>query len=462
MATADYLKRRGHTWFVRVQIPKHLWKAAGGQREYVKSLKTRDLSEANRLKHAYVAAFKRKIDALERGKPSEALAEIYEKALAWRETMERHKGQVLWVEPDGTPFYLTDEFIDQIADETEDFIAAHGQKAGEAFYKIAKGEGTLLSPQVDTWLAEQGDRITEQTKAQHQMVVRAFTAWAGAGVLIEDVTRRYAGEFVSHLLAPASGLSRKTAQRYVSSMSSLWTWLEARGLAQSNPWTRHGIAKKAKRGEAVPRKQWSDPALVKLLSGDYTPRYTEILHDLAKLALVTGARLDELCALKVDDVQKREDGWWITIAGGKTEAAVRDVPVHNSAAHILERRHKSAKRFLFDALIPGGPDKKRSWNVSKAFGHYTRDLDLGAARHTFHELRNTFVEAMEAAEVAESTTKLIVGHARSSMTYGRYSKGQRVELRKAINKLHYTDSVMRLIRKPTQEEHTSSRSKKNR
>jgi hypothetical protein len=61
MATTDYLKRRGETWFVRVQIPKHLWKAAGGKREYVKTLKTRDLSEANRLKHPYVAAFKERI-----------------------------------------------------------------------------------------------------------------------------------------------------------------------------------------------------------------------------------------------------------------------------------------------------------------------------------------------------------------------------------------------------------------
>ena len=34
-------------------------------------------------------------------------------------------------------------------------------------------------------------------------------------------------------------------------------------------------------------------------------------------------------------------------------------------------------------------------------------------------------------------SKLIVGHARHSMTYGRYSKGERVKLRDAINVLHY-------------------------
>jgi integrase len=185
---------------------------------------------------------------------------------------------------------------------------------------------------------------------------------------------------------------------------------------------------------------------------DLTPRYTETLHDLVKLALVTGARLDELCALKVSDVQERPDGWWISIAAGKTVAAVRDIPVHNSVAHVLERRLTHSKSFLFEGLVPGGPDKKRSWNVSKAFGHYTRSLDLGEARHTFHELRNTFIEAMEAVDVPESTTKLIVGHKRLSMTYGRYSKGLRLQLRDAINKLDYSAAVMRLIRKPTQVE----------
>src|SRR5690348_13689934 len=51
------------------------------------------------------------------------------------------------------------------------------------------------------------------------------------------------------------------------------------------------------------------------------------------------------------------------------------------------------------ASCQGGLDKKRSWNVSKAFGHYTKKLELGEQRQVFHALRNTFTEAMEAAEV---------------------------------------------------------------
>jgi len=195
---------------------------------------------------------------------------------------------------------------------------------------------------------------------------------------------------------------------------------------------------------------------------DFTPRYTVPLHDLYRLALVTGARLDELCALKSSDVHELQDGWWIEIQQGKTEAAVRKVPIHDSAAHVLAGRSRGSRGFLFEGLVPGGPDKKRSWNVSKAFGHYTRKLDLGEARQTFHSLRNTFVEVMEGAEVPLSTIELIIGHARQSLAFGGYSKGQRVQLRDAINKLHYSSDVMRLIRSATQEDQAPKTTAKKR
>jgi integrase len=119
---------------------------------------------------------------------------------------------------------------------------------------------------------------------------------------------------------------------------------------------------------------------------------------------------------------------------------------------VLRRRCKSSRGYIFEGLAPGGPDKKRSWNVSKAFGHYTRKLDLGDKRQTFHSLRKTFTEVMEEAEVPESTTKLLIGHARKSLTYGLYSKGERVKLRKSINKLRYAGAVMRLIREASHKE----------
>src|SRR5262249_53953182 len=166
------------------------------------------------------------------------------------------------------------------------------------------------------------------------------------------------------------------------------------------------------------------------------------IHDLVRLALVTGARLNELCSLKTSDAQKRQDGWWIVIREGKSQAAVREVPIHESAAHVLEHRQGAPDGFLFPGLSPGGPDGKRSWNVSKAFRRYCSKMGFNDETLVFHSLRKTFTEVMEAAEVPESTVKLLIGHTRSSLTYGGYSQGQRVKLRKIIRKLKYSRPVM--------------------
>jgi len=98
MALTDYLKLRGRTWYVRVQIPHSLWAAAGGRREYVKTLRTGDFNTANRLKHAHIAAFQQRIKALEKYKPN-PLADVHEKALAFRDALEKHKGErIHWVD----------------------------------------------------------------------------------------------------------------------------------------------------------------------------------------------------------------------------------------------------------------------------------------------------------------------------------------------------------------------------
>src|SRR5262249_26384738 len=199
-----------------------------------------------------------------------------------------------------------------------------------------------------------------------------------------------------------------------------------------------------------PRNQWKDEQLVKLLAGEATPQYTMTLHDLVRLALVTGARLDELCSLKTLDAEKRTDGWWIVIREGKSQAAVREVPIHESAAHVVERRQGAPDGFLFTGLSSGGPDGKRSWNVSKAFGRYCSKIGFNDEALVFHSLRKTFTEVMEAAEVPETTVKLLIGHTRSSLTYGDYSQGERVKLRKIIRKLRYSRAVMDAIRHPSQ------------
>ena len=271
----------------------------------------------------------------------------------------------------------------------------------------------------------------------------ASSQWAGSdAATIEGITRLKTGSYLSELLTQGD-LARSTIKRHFSSLSSFFQWVVSRGYAKENPFEGHKIGGKRKASEG--RKGLSDVELKKLLSGTSTEHYNETLHDLIRLALVTGARLNELCELKSSDVIRRDDGWWVTVTEGKTAAAARSIPLHCSVNAIIEKRLKNKGQHLFEGLVPGGPDKKRMWYVSKVFARYRKTVGVQERWKDFHALRNTFIEVMEGADVPESTVKLIVGHKRQSMTFGHYSKGTRVNLREASNKLAYNPEIMTLI-----------------
>jgi integrase len=80
--------------------------------------------------------------------------------------------------------------------------------------------------------------------------------------------------------------------------------------------------------------------------------------------------------------------------------------------------------WLFPALKPGGPDKKRGWYMSRAFG--TRRRALGVVRLDpktgkdtidFHSFRRTAIKCLENARVPQSEAAQVVGHERAGITF---------------------------------------------
>ena len=433
-----YLVKQHNTYSVVVEVPKRL-QAKAGQKRFKVSLKTGNLAEANRLKHSHVAEFLRRIEALAKSFDPKAI--VMKDAKEWRaELATASKAE----NEHGASIY--GELLDQVKELSRQ-LADKDEALAQAFHQTATGEGTLLKDLYPTWIAESTE--TGQTKSQHGSATRRYIAWAGEFVTVEETNRRKAGEYVSELIAN-SGLARRTIKRHLSSLSSLWQWLESKDYAkqESNPWLRQKTGSKSAKGKTRYRKVLEEEALLRLLNGRYsTPRYAQVLHDMLRLALLQGGRLDELCAMKRSEVHKRADGYWLEIVTGKTRASVREIPVHPLAVPIIERRLKDKDTHLFKGLLPGGPDDKRSWYVSKAYGRYrnSKSVDVKGKGRDFHALRNTFITYMEGLKVAESTVKLLVGHERVSMTYGHYSDGQRVDLREAMMELNYGPEVMSAI-----------------
>jgi integrase len=62
----------------------------------------------------------------------------------------------------------------------------------------------------------------------------------------------------------------------------------------------------------------------------------------------------------------------------------------------------------------------------------------GVRTHTFHSIRKTVVTQLENAGVPEGVSADIVGHEKNTMTYGLYSGGNSLEVkRKALEKISY-------------------------
>src|SRR5262245_24194958 len=143
----QYLKRRHNAWSVRVQVPRHLW-AAAGTREYVRALGTTDLKEAERRKHNHVAEFKRRIAELQRGS-TDPMRDVYQKALEFRDAVARGQGVVFHEDETLGEFMLSEAL-----DETKEVQEAYGEEEADRFMRIVRGEGRFLRDVYPRWLEE--------------------------------------------------------------------------------------------------------------------------------------------------------------------------------------------------------------------------------------------------------------------------------------------------------------------
>lgn len=445
MSSHQYLVRRGNAWYATVEIPKPLRPLLNGKSRFMKALGTSNLADANRLKLPLVAEWKRQIALLaKQGKP-DPLAQIREQFAGWRTVIAAELD--VWEEDDdGRQFNRRLERISDMLDGASQLP----DEVGPAMRDFALGKATLIRDHYQTWIAEFVG--TEQTKDQGAFAIKLYLEWAGDTATVEEVSRKKAGQFVGHLLEK-SGKSRRTIERYVSSISSFWKWMLRRGHTESelNPWLGHGLA--SKKGKRPTRRALPDEAVLKLLRARYSisgqraeRRYETVLPDVLRIALASGMRLGEICELESSDVEKREDGYWFNLGEGKTEAAERSVPVHECIVPIVTRRLKDKDRFLIANLVRGGRDQRRGHHVSKAFGRFRKHAGVTERWQDMHAVRHTFTSCMEGHDVLESTVKLLIGHSRGSLTYGHYSKGDRVNLRAAIERLDYGLQIMSAIR----------------
>lgn len=424
----QYLDWHGRQWRVQMKVPEGL-RAIFGTAKLLAPLHTDSLTEANRLKWAHVAAFKSALERARKAAVGQNGAEIDE-AIILRNALERAERDRDERGHNGAPAVTTS--LRQIADRFVAIETSHGAARASEFLQVANSFGTPIREHVEAWLADAD--FKDSTKAGRRQAIRLLEDWCRREHLpatIGTIGRRTAGEFIAEAIRP--GRHATTANRIISDLSAFWTWLMRRDYAEANPWRdqKLPIPRKHMRRNGGKRPP-TDNEMVKLLTGPADRR----LHDLIRIAALSGMRLEEICELRVSDC---EDGEFI-IRSAKSAAGVRRVPIHPDLAAIIAQRRaeKPAAAFLIDDL-PDTAGRPRKAPASQSFTRYRKALGIDdkpdpeqrQSNVDFHSLRRWFTTKAEQAGEPPHIIEAVTGHVRHGMGLGRYSAGPSCEQFKA-------------------------------
>lgn len=137
------------------------------------------------------------------------------------------------------------------------------------------------------------------------------------------------------------------------------------------------------------------------------------------MALYSGARLNELCGLRLDDFDEEGGVPFFHVRasderGLKTASSKRVVPVHAALVGLgllaeVDRLRRAGEERLFPDLTPG-PRGYLSHTPSKFYGRFIERM-LGKQKGVvFHSFRHTFITGLRKARVPREVRTALVGH----------------------------------------------------
>ena len=422
------IELRHNTYFAYLDVPKDV-RSKLRRRVFRETLRTDSRSVAKRRAAPKIANWKSQIEKA-RGNPNHNDVEF------WRISLKRAKANpddpAYWREAlrsakDDDQRAAIMEQIDMVA---WDIGATNVENIGDPpssdpeasrFYFEAAGAHLPTTEHLDEWIA------SLQVKAKTAGMRRATVMRLGEKFpMLEDISRREIRRWVTELITE---VKPATVQRMMTDCRTYWAYLATIEAVpeDSAPFDRLGLK--------VSRASWQpfEPDDVVRLLGKAVGQGDDQLADLIRLAMYTGARREELCALPVANV--KDDRF--AVAAAKTPAGVREVPIHHELAQTMARLvEESTDGYVLAGLKPNR-NGDRGDVMGKRFTRLKRDLGFDD-RHVFHSIRGTVITMLEHAGVPEGTVQDIVGHERSTLTGSTYSGKSTFEMRRdALDKLGY-------------------------
>ncbi|TPN83806.1 integrase [Mesorhizobium sp. CU2] len=441
-ADKRFLELHGNRWRVVVNVPRDL-QSTIGKTKLKQSLETDSLAEANRLKWTVVEALHAQISQLR--SPETAKAEALRLA-ALRRRIE---------DAGADPHAIDLEIINRAEElagkpvgvdrEGQPVFEPHKEDAAVQFADMAFGRRTPIDAHRKVYLDQLN--VKSRTRADDERAMGYLLDWCkseSVPAFLETFGKREAVRFADAFRA-SQGRSPVTLNKYLTRLSIYWQWMENRHAVNADVW--------AGRTYTVPRvlnedkeRPFTYDEMVKLLSGEASQQ----MHDLMRIAALTGARIEAIVDLKMKDCQ----GGTFTFKPQKKEPGARDCPIHPDLKAIVERR--VAGKSPDDDLFPEWPPvrkkdsmRERSFKASNHFTAYRRKVGVEETREgrrrslvNFHSFRRWFITTAERAGQPESTIQTVVGQKRASIAFGVYSGGPSLEqLRECVEAVRLPEAI---------------------
>lgn len=415
-----YLQKRRRRWYGVLEIPKAL-RLRFGKPRFVQSLETESRSVAERRVLPIVALWKKEI-ARAKSEPVEDDAAFWRRRLLGAKTDEKRAS-----------------ILQQIEFEAWDIGAANVPNVGVSpssdpearkFYAEATGQLVKFAEHMDEWLGTSQSSL--KTRDMQRSDVLRF---AREFEMVGDIERSEVRRWVNRLMT-GENLKPKTVQRILSALRGYWRYLQSINVADEDhePFSKLNVARDSKRVSHVDSRQPFDPMDVVKLLDAAVEREDNSLADLIRLAMWTGCRIEELCALKIPDVK----GDYFSVGASKTKAGVRDVPIHSQLRQTVARLIETTRDGYVLSGLTENKYGDRSNGIGKRFGRLKSGLGYGP-QLVFHSIRKTFVTILENEGVPENVVADIVGHEKPTMTYGLYSGGTSLSVKKdGMEKVSYS------------------------
>ena len=227
-----------------------------------------------------------------------------------------------------------------------------------------------------------------------------------------------------------------TINKYLQTYSSLFSWAVRNGHCAINPF--EGLAlRRNKVNDEDPRLPFSDEQLATITRAVLAGHAEQKDHHKwgTLIAIHTGARLNEIAQLHLEDV-RLEQGLWCfdinrkpgTLKKLKNAQSKRLVPLHQrligyGLMEYLDRMKsmKGNERIFPDLTY----DKSNGYG--RNLGRWVNetllpDLGIKTKQLTFHSFRHTMVRKLVSADVSQAHIMAIVGHEPGTTTLSTYNR----------------------------------------